>query len=388
MNKTKILIGLLLVFLNFNFTSCEDEPIDPVLLIQPPILTCAGPGGLAVSNFVGSSVNVTWSASEGEAWEIQYGLDGFIPGSGTSLISITTSATVNGLTSTSNYDFYVRTNCGDGLFSAWVGPVSVGSSIVTCATPANVSALRLAAVNTSITVTWSGNGDENTWEVQYGATGFALSTGTIISATTTSKLITGLLATSGYDFYVRSNCTASNSNWVGPVHVNPVTVNIDNTPALMTANIDGVQFNVLRPYLYSVTQTDVIVTGSSTSPDIRYLKIQGTDNTTSINLNNSRQIDLHIPVSKWMPGTYPLFGDGVNGEDKCWATLLLFTNPDTNGYPDTGTLTITEFNLSTKRIKGTFQFTYEKFDMLSVSLGIFQVTNGTFNYGLDDAYFN
>jgi fibronectin type III domain protein len=388
MNKSKILIGLLLVFLSFNFTSCEDEPIDPLLMIQLPTVTCDAPGAFAVSNFVGSSVNVTWSASEGESWEIQYGLDGFQAGSGTSMISTTTNATVNGLTSTNNYDFYIRTNCGDGLFSAWVGPVSVGSSIVSCANPTNVSALRLATITTQVNVTWVGNGDENTWEIQYGTTGFTINTGTTVSSSTTSKAITGLLATAGYDFYVRSNCTASNSNWVGPVHVNPVSVNVDTTPALMTANIDGVQFNVLRPYLYSVTQTDVIVTGLAGSPDIRYLKIQGTDNNTSINLNNSRQIDLHIPMSKWVPGTYPLFGDGANTEDKCWATLLLFTNPDTNGYPVAGTLTVTEFNLSTKRIKGTFEFTYEKFDILSVSLGIFPVTNGTFNYGLDDPYFN
>ena len=86
MNKAKVLIGLLLVFLHFNFTACEDEPVDPALLVpDPEIPTCAKPSALQVSDITGGSVNVTWTAAEGAAWEIQYGLDGFVPGAGTSV---------------------------------------------------------------------------------------------------------------------------------------------------------------------------------------------------------------------------------------------------------------------------------------------------------------
>jgi hypothetical protein len=224
MDKSKILLGLLLVFFGFNFTSCEDknEAVDPTLLNQVPVATCAKPTVLEVSEFIGTAVNVTWTATEGVSWEIQYGLHGFVAGSGTVVISDTSGTMVNGLTTTNNYDFYIRTNCANGLHSAWIGPVSVGGSAAGCAKPTNFTALR-AATNTEVNLTWNANGDENTWEVQYGTMGFALGSGTIISVSAPSKTISGLLANTAYDFYVRSNCSATdNSSWVGPFHVNAV----------------------------------------------------------------------------------------------------------------------------------------------------------------------
>ena len=227
MNKTKI-FGLLLVFLSLTLGSCDskNEPVDPKLLVPvaPVVNTCAKPNAFTISNFSGNSVSASWTSSEGTAWEIQYGLDGFIPGTGTSVAATTNTATINGLTTTNNYDFYVRTNCGNGLFSDWTGPVGVGTSVVNCTSPTNFTALRSATDNTKANLLWSANGDEDSWEIQYGNAGFAVGSGTTVAVTDTpSKTITGLLATTGYDFYVRSICSPTeNSGWVGPVHINPV----------------------------------------------------------------------------------------------------------------------------------------------------------------------
>lgn len=222
MNKTKVIIGLLLVFLNFNFTSCEDEPVDPVLLVPDPELpNCAKPSGLSVSEIVGSSVTVNWSAPEGAAWEIQYGLSDFVVGQGTSVASTTTTKTITGLNNANNYDFYVRTLCSNGAFSGWIGPVEQGSSISTCSSPTNFTALRSTTDTTQVNLLWQAAGDEVSWEVQYGETGFSIGAGTTVTSNATTKTITGLLAASGYDFYVRAKCSATDTSvWVGPVHVN------------------------------------------------------------------------------------------------------------------------------------------------------------------------
>jgi hypothetical protein len=388
MNKSKILAGLLFVMMAFYFVSCEDEAIDPALLIQQPVATCARPNGLTVSNFVGSTVNLTWTSAEGSSWEIQYGLHGFVAGTGTSVTANATNKAITGLTPTNNYDFYIRTNCDNGANSDWVGPVSVGGAVANCANPTNLSALRSAADATKITVTWSPNGDEISWEVQYGATGFAIGTGQIVPSTTNSKVVTGLLGNTGYDFYVRSKCTATDSsNWVGPFHVNALNVVVDTSAAMMTAKIDGVQYNMMQPYFYPLTD-DVQVENEQNYPaEPMFLWVQGDTNITG--LTNQKEINLHIPNSKWAPGTYNLLWDNGYQQAECWVKFILLTTPDVNARNCTGTLTVSEFNTATRRIKGTFAFTYEKFDGLTgVSLGIFSVANGTFNYGLDDPYFD
>ncbi|MBU3675749.1 MAG: hypothetical protein FGM54_01000, partial [Chitinophagaceae bacterium] len=54
------------------------------------------------------------------------------------------------------------------------------------------------------------------WDVQYGPTGFAIGTGTIVSniPATSSTTITGLSSSTPYQFYIRANCGANGvSNW-------------------------------------------------------------------------------------------------------------------------------------------------------------------------------
>ncbi|WP_298221677.1 DUF6252 family protein [Flavobacterium sp.] len=221
-----------------NSCSGDDEPIDPALLTPQPV-GCAKPSFFNVSNFInGNTVRIDWDKTSADAWEVQYGTRGFAPGSGTTVVFTPTSSLISGLVSTTNYDFYIRSRCSDTNFSGWVGPVSPGSSIAVCVDPTNVSAIRMVTDPTKATVTWSANGDENSWQVQYGPSGFVIGSGTILASSTVTKEISSLVATTGYDVYVRSNCSANqNSDWVGPVVISPVGVVIGscNTPTNLSA---------------------------------------------------------------------------------------------------------------------------------------------------------
>lgn len=226
MKNIKFLVGMFLFLSAFSFTSCENEPIDPAIDLDNFDQNCAVPSAFQASDFIGgSSVNLSWVAGGDEAgWEIQYGSQGFTLGSGTSVISLQTNFTVSGLNSGNSYSFYLRAVCGANSNSQWIGPVVVQAVVnPNCANPTALTAVRNATTNTTINLAWSAGGTETTWEIQYGTAGFNIGTGTTVVSTTTTRQITGFSVTSGYDFYVRAKCTATEfSSWVGPINVAPV----------------------------------------------------------------------------------------------------------------------------------------------------------------------
>ena len=153
----------------------------------------------------------------------------------------------------------------------------------------------------------------------------------------------------------------------------------------MTANIAGVQYNQMQPYGYPFTN-DVNVMSTEIGINPYFLWIQGD---TAIDLATSKEINLYIPESLWNPGTYNLSEQLDMSASICQVHMIseVGAGPITSIYVTNGTLTVTEFNRASRRIKGTFSFTYDK-TVDDVPQGTFQVTNGTFNYALDDPYFN
>ena len=68
----------------------------------------------------------------------------------------------------------------------------------------------------SAVVSWVNDSNVNSWEVQYGVSGFALGTGTTANVTTNQYTINGLNAETSYDVYVKSICGDDEGIWVGP----------------------------------------------------------------------------------------------------------------------------------------------------------------------------
>lgn len=90
--------------------------------------SCAIPTDITALEVTFNSFGISWmDANSGTStWEIEYGDEGFVQGSGTLITGIaTTSYNFMGLAANSTYDFYIRTNCGgaDGE-SEWIGPLT------------------------------------------------------------------------------------------------------------------------------------------------------------------------------------------------------------------------------------------------------------------------
>jgi len=82
------------------------------------IPSCKRPGNVTASNMDMTSAVIAWTErGNATAWEIEYGPVGFTPGTGTTVQASTNPFTLTGLTSGTEYDVYVRANCGGGDIS-------------------------------------------------------------------------------------------------------------------------------------------------------------------------------------------------------------------------------------------------------------------------------
>ena len=94
-----------------------------VQIVPPP--TCPQPTNLSLATSSLTSATIQWTAGGTETqWQIEYGPAGFTPGSGTFLTTTTNPTTINGLTSYSFYQAYVRGICTPGDSSYWAGTIS------------------------------------------------------------------------------------------------------------------------------------------------------------------------------------------------------------------------------------------------------------------------
>ncbi|GAA4362000.1 hypothetical protein GCM10023185_29500 [Hymenobacter saemangeumensis] len=87
-----------------SFTICATAPA-----------TCIVPAAPGADNISATGADLTWggAAAAGESFTVEYGLAGFAPGSGTTLMNLTTNLTsLTGLQADTEYCFYVTKVCG------------------------------------------------------------------------------------------------------------------------------------------------------------------------------------------------------------------------------------------------------------------------------------
>lgn len=116
---------------------------------------------------------------------------------------------------------------GTSLSYIYLDDIEV-SPIPTCVRPARVTVSNVT--QTTATVRWSAPGI-NYFEIEYGPTGFAHGTGTVITSIVDSVTLYGLHHSTPYTVYVRGVCTSSDtSNWSFPVEFNTLCGEIDSLP--------------------------------------------------------------------------------------------------------------------------------------------------------------
>lgn len=104
--------------------SYGDIAIDHVTIDEAP--ACPKPSLFQIDNITSSSVRLNF-VSSGTEFQIEFGPVGFTQGTGTTNTITSSGHTVTGLSSNTEYDFYILNDCTDSSngTSAWVGPLTV-----------------------------------------------------------------------------------------------------------------------------------------------------------------------------------------------------------------------------------------------------------------------
>lgn len=196
----------------------NDLMINNLVVQEPP--SCAAPYSLTATP-AGFQAVLGWTeAGTATEWEIEYGLAGFTPGTGTPVLNVTVNPyTLTGLTPSTAYNFYVKANCGPGLVSL-PSVVKAFTTTVACPQPTALTATNISTDRADLG--WTEAGAATTWNVEYGEVPWTQGTGTMLTGVTTNPVnISGLSAAKTYSFYVQADCGgAYQSLWSGPTTFN------------------------------------------------------------------------------------------------------------------------------------------------------------------------
>ncbi|MEO5777971.1 MAG: T9SS type A sorting domain-containing protein [Flavobacterium sp.] len=104
--------------IDWNYGFCFQSPT--IVSATPP--SCPAPTALAAVPTV-TSATLSWTENgSATLYNVEYGANGFTPGTGTLLSGISNSYTLTPLNSNTAYSYYVQAACSVSSTSAWVGP--------------------------------------------------------------------------------------------------------------------------------------------------------------------------------------------------------------------------------------------------------------------------
>ncbi len=103
----------------------DDFAIDDIYIGEMP--ACVNVNAITIQSVGSNNMVSSWTDGGNipvaTAWEIEYGAPGFTLGTGTNVPANTNPFDLTGLTPQTDYEFYVRSDCGNGEYSLWAGPL-------------------------------------------------------------------------------------------------------------------------------------------------------------------------------------------------------------------------------------------------------------------------
>ncbi len=275
----------------------------------PTIGDCEQVSNLQDSNVGFGEVQIEWEQDGASSFIIEYGQPGFSLGSGTQVTATSTNIVLTGLNAATDFEYYVRSVCASNNVSEFLGPGTF--TTLNCS---KVTGVQISDISdTSAFVLFSETPFNDSYEIEYGLTGFTPGNGTSVTVFGSST-IENLTSSTTYDVYVRLMCGTEFSEYS-----DVVTFTTDST----CATPDNL-------FLLDVTSTVIILDwnpNGETAFEVEYGLVGFALGTGQI-LGTS---DTFAEIENLMPGTtyevYVRANCGSQGFSNYSEVLVVTTNP-------------------------------------------------------------
>ena len=321
---------------------------------------CGNVTGLTASAITNTGATLSWSALSGAInYDVDYKLNS--ASTWTNAITATTglSTVLSGLTQGSVYDYRVRANCS-GATGAYVQAQFTTTSPATCNAPTGLTAAAVTA--SSATLNWSAVSGAANYDVDY-----KLNTSTTwnIAATataTTSVSVSGLTASSLYDWRVRANCTTVGLSSIYS-QAQFTTGAISTCPGPLDVSTNGtasgaatIPFNtdvkgLISPtgdndyYKFVITSGGTATITLTTLPFDYDVKLYSSNGTTQLAISQAGGTTSESISRTYTAGTYYVHVYGYNGANSATSCYTLKVQLGTASVQDLPVTIIPDFKV-------------------------------------------
>ena len=239
--------------------------------------------------------------------------------------------TLHGLNDYTDYVFYVRSSCGNELFS---DPVSVAFSTPEwCAHPDQLTVNEVHMRGADLS--WNERGEATQWTFQY-ATNESFTQGLQSITVNNDPSISLSCLTTGTTYYARVKANCSNnydSRWSNTVSFVPVDYVYENRDVEREIGVGGTSTNSYLPtyifYNYSLTQqlyTPAEIGSAGTINSISFYCLSSMNRTLDIYLVNTTK-ETFANGTDWIPVTTSnrVFSGSISTTAGAWNTITLST---------------------------------------------------------------
>ena len=175
--------------------------------------TCGTPTNVSAASITSTGATVSWGSVTGAtSYSLKYRITG--ASTWTTTTTTTASKTLSGLTAGSSYEVQVSATCSSGSSSYTTSyTFSTTAAATSCGIPTGLATATITS--TGVTLTWGTVSGSSNYGLRYRVVGTSTWTTTLTTATT--RILSGLVANTTYEFQVKSICGTINGSYSSSV---------------------------------------------------------------------------------------------------------------------------------------------------------------------------